>query len=70
MFVCLGQKGLAYEDRIRSFRGVSDLKKHFHRKHLRHYKDGQPIECCLCSVTVDGPTGLQYHAASVYGTRT
>ncbi|MCJ1478787.1 hypothetical protein MMC13_007471 [Lambiella insularis] len=68
--VCLGKKQLAYKDRIRSFHSVGDLKKHFHRKHLRHYKEGEAIECHLCGIALNGPMHFQNHAARVHGTRT
>lgn len=42
---CLGNEGLSVRDRMKTFAARGDLKKHFHRKHLRHHQDGQPIAC-------------------------
>ena len=37
---CLGCEVLPTETRLRSFHTRGNLKKHFHRKHLRHHPDG------------------------------
>ncbi|KAL8809508.1 MAG: hypothetical protein Q9223_007917, partial [Gallowayella weberi] len=36
---CLGNEDLSAADRLRAFAARGGLKKHFHRKHLRHYRD-------------------------------
>ncbi len=40
---CLGNEDLPAADRLKAFASRGDLKKHFHRKHLRHHPDGQPV---------------------------
>ena len=42
---CLGDEGLLAVKRLWRFSSRGDLKKHFHRKHLRHLPDGYPIAC-------------------------
>ncbi|KAG8531621.1 uncharacterized protein KY384_003252 [Bacidia gigantensis] len=42
---CLENKGLPDAKRLKTFAARGDLKKHFHRKHLRHHPDGQLIAC-------------------------
>ena len=42
---CLGNEDLSVADRLKAFASRGDLKKHFHRKHLRHHPDGQSIAC-------------------------
>ena len=37
---CLGNKDLSAADRLKTFASRGDLKKHFHRKHLRHHPEG------------------------------
>jgi len=48
--VCIGNKGLALRDRIKSFHSVGHMRKHFRRKHLRHCRGGQSILCGLCGM--------------------
>ncbi|KAL8626100.1 hypothetical protein Q9189_008220 [Teloschistes chrysophthalmus] len=69
---CLGNEDLSAADRLKAFATRGDLKKHFHRKHLRHHRDGQPIACPhpRCDVTLDGAMHLQSHAEVVHKTRT
>ncbi len=60
---CLGNEELSTADRLKTFASRGDLKKHFHRKHLRHHPDGQPIVCHHpgCDVTLTGKMHLQNH---------
>lgn len=69
---CLGCEGLPTEERLRSFYAYGDLKKHFHRKHLRHHPRDEPIDCPhpRCDVTLDNVMLLQNHAQVVHMTRT
>ena len=69
---CLGNEELSAHDRLKAFASRGDLKKHFHRKHLRHYPDHQPIACPhpRCNVTLNGIMHLQNHAALVHKTPT
>ncbi|KAL9579753.1 MAG: hypothetical protein Q9203_006568 [Teloschistes exilis] len=69
---CLGNEDLSAAGRLKAFATRGDLKKHFHRKHLRHHRDGQPIACAhpRCDVTLDGAMHLQSHAEVVHKTRT
>jgi len=69
---CLGSEDLSAADRLRAFASRGDLKKHFHRKHLRHHPDGQPIVCPhpRCNVTLNGKMHLQNHAEVVHKTPT
>ncbi|KAL8799611.1 MAG: hypothetical protein Q9182_005762 [Xanthomendoza sp. 2 TL-2023] len=69
---CLGNEDLSVADRLKAFAARGDLKKHFHRKHLRHHPDGQPIACPhpWCDVTLDGAMHLQNHAEVVHQIRT
>jgi hypothetical protein len=69
---CLGNKDLSAVDRLRAFASRGDLKKHFHRKHLRHHPDGQPIVCPhpRCDVTLNCKMHLQSHAEVVHKTPT
>ena len=69
---CLGCEGLPTEARLKSFRSHGDLKKHFHRKHLRHHPSGQPIACPhpRCDVDLKSKMHLQNHAELVHKTPT
>jgi len=69
---CLGNEKLPTTDRLKTFASRGDLKKHFHRKHLRHHPDGQPIVCPhpRCDVTLNGTLHLQNHAENVHKTPT
>ena len=69
---CLGNEDLQTADRLKTFASRGDLKKHFHRKHLRHHPDGQPIRCPhpRCDVTMNGTMHLQNHAEVVHKTPT
>ena len=69
---CLGNEELSTSDRLKTFASRGDLKKHFHRKHLRHHSDHQPIACShpSCNVTLNGTMHLQNHAALVHKTPT
>ena len=68
----LGNEDLSAADRLKVFAARGDFKKHFHRKHLRHHPDGQPIACLYprCDVTLEGAMHLQNHAEVVHKTRT
>lgn len=68
-------EGPSAEPRLKSFRSRGDLKKHFHRKHLRHHPKDRPIECphpkCkVTQVTLQNTMELQNHAETVHKTRT
>ncbi|KAI4087622.1 MAG: hypothetical protein L6R37_008299 [Teloschistes peruensis] len=69
---CLGNKDLSAADRLKAFAARGDLKKHSHRKHLRHYRDGQPIACPhpRCDMTLDGAMHLQSLTEVVHKIRT
>lgn len=69
---CLGQTELSLELRVKAFHSPGDLKKHFHRKHLRHYPDGEPITCPhpLCDANLNHKMHLQNHAETVHKTFT
>lgn len=69
---CLGQEDLPAATRLRSFHSHGDLKKHFHRKHLRHHPEGQPITCPhpKCYVDLTGTMNLQNHAEVIHKTPT
>ena len=69
---CLGEEGLPAVTRLKSFHSRGDLKKHFHRKHLRHHSNSKPIACPhpRCNVELSGKMHLQNHAALVHKTLT
>ena len=69
---CLGNEELSAPDRLKTFASRGDLKKHFHRKHLRHHPDHQPIACPhpRCDIPLNGTMHLQNHAALVHKTPT
>jgi len=68
----LGEEGLPAAERLRAFASHGDLKKYFHRKHLRYHPDGQPIACPYprCDVTLTGKMHFQNHAEVVHKTPT
>ena len=69
---CLGNEDLSAADRLKAFASRGDLKKHFHRKHLRHHPYGQPIACPhpRCDVILNSTMHLQNHAEVVHKTPT
>ena len=69
---CLGKVDMALEHRTKAFHSRGDLKKHFIRKHLRHYPDGEPIDCPHpeCDARLSDKEHLQNHAATVHKTYT
>jgi len=69
---CLGQSELPLEHRKKTFRNHDGLKRHFHRKHLRHHPDGEPIDCPHpeCNARLCNKAHLQNHAATVHKTLT
>ena len=69
---CLRNEDLSAPDRLKAFARRDDLKKHFHRKHLRHHPDGQSIACPhpRCDVILNGAMHLQNHAEVVHKART
>lgn len=69
---CLGNKALPALKRLWSFSSHDGLKRHFHRKHLRHHPDGQPIACPhpRCDIDLNHKMHLQNHAQVVHETPT
>ena len=69
---CLRNEDLSDADRLKNFASRGDLKRHFHRKHLRHHPGGQSIACPhpQCDVILNGAMHLQNHAEVVHKTRT
>jgi hypothetical protein len=61
-FLCLGEK------LIKSFASPGDLSKHFKRKHLRHIRDRDRLECKVCQMPLQHKMHLQNHAQKVHGT--
>ncbi len=70
--ICLGNKALPALKRLCSFSSHGDLKRHFHRKHLRHHPDGQPVACPhpRCDIDLNDKMHLQKHALVVHKTPT
>ena len=69
---CLGNEDLLITDRLKCFASRGDLKKHFHRKHLRHHQEGRPISCPYprCDQVLESTMHLQNHAELVHNTPT
>ena len=69
---CLGNEDLPAADRLKTFAARGDLKKHFHRKHLRHHPNDQPTACPhpRCNVMLKNTMHLQNHAEVVHKTPT
>jgi hypothetical protein len=68
-FICLGRRGLPVHKRVYSFASPGDLSKHFKRKHLTgELKEGQPIKCNVCQMTLMDKMHLQNHAQKIHGT--
>ena len=67
-FLCLGNEKLAFNTRVYSFSRPNDLTKHFKRKHLEHVKEGDPIGCEVCKMSLNHKMHLQNHAARIHGT--
>lgn len=69
---CLSEEGLSAEKRLWTFSSCGDLKKHLHRKHLRHHPEGHPIACPhpKCQVDLTGTVHLQSHVELVHKTLT
>lgn len=69
---CLGEERLLAVTRLKSFYSRGDLKKHFHRKHLRHHSNSKPIAYPhpRCNVELSDKIHLQNHAALVHKTLT
>ena len=69
---CLGQLKMSLEARQKVFRNHDGLKRHFYRKHLRHYPDDEPIDCPHpeCNVRLRHKEHLQNHAAMIHKTFT
>ena len=69
---CLGNEYLPAAERMKPFASRGDLKKHFHRKHLRYHPDGQRIACPhpRCDIVLTSTMHLQNHAEKVHKTPT
>lgn len=69
---CLSDEELLELMRLKSFHSRGALKKHIHRKHLKHHPKGMPIECPFpkCEVTLSHTEHLQSHAEIVHETPT
>jgi hypothetical protein len=67
-FLYLGNDTTLFSDCIHSFNKLSDLSKHFRRKHLSIAKKGGPVECKVCIMPLDSVMHLQRHAIEIHGT--
>jgi hypothetical protein len=69
---CLVNEDLPDADKLKTFASRGDLKRHFHRKHLRHHPDGQSITCphSRCYPILNDAMHLQNHAEVIHRTRT
>lgn len=69
---CLGNPDLLLEDRAKAFRNRDGLKRHFERKHLRHFPDDQQLTCPHpnCDVQLLNKVHLRNHAAKIHRTAT
>ena len=69
---CLGNEDLSADDRLKTFWARGDLKKHFHRKHLRHHPDDEPIACPhpRCDITFERKMYFQNHVEEIHKIRT
>lgn len=52
-FMCLGNEGALVSVRVYSFSLLSDLSKHFKKKHLKKVEEGEHPECKLCRMSLD-----------------
>ena len=69
---CIENEDLSTIDRLKAFASRDDLKKHFHRKHLRHHSNGQSIACphSRCDVILNDAMHLQIHVEMMHKTLT
>ena len=69
---CLENEDLLAIDQLKTFASRDDLKKHFHRKHLRHHSNDQSIACphSRCDVILNDAMHLQNQVEVVHKTRT
>ena len=69
---CLGQSEMPLAGCRKAFRNRDGLKRHFCRQDLRHYPDGEPIDCPHpnCDARLSDKGHLQNHAATVHKTLT
>jgi hypothetical protein len=73
MFVCVGKAmSLAPDDPgveklIDEFHRPSDLSKHVRRRHLSNLGESDPIECQVCSLSLDHTMHFQNHALQEHG---
>jgi hypothetical protein len=52
-FLCLGERSLPFEKRVKSFATPGDLTKHFKRKHLSNVREGDRIGCKVCRMPLE-----------------
>jgi hypothetical protein len=67
-FLCVGNTALPLDERIRLFSSPGNLSVHFKRRHLSNIRDGETIECNVCSMHLDHKMHLQRHAFEIHGT--
>jgi hypothetical protein len=66
-FLCLGEQSLPFEKRTYKFAGLGDLTKHFKRKHLTHFKEGDQPKCKVCQMFLEHKMHLQNHVKHIHG---
>lgn len=67
-FICLGEESLPFEKRVYAFASPGDLTKHFKRKHLSQFKEGDWIGCKVCQMPLQHKMHLMNHAERIHGT--
>ena len=69
---CFDNETFFVFDRLKIFAFRDDLKKHFHRKHLRHHSESQSIACShfQCNVILNDTMHLQNHVEMMHKIRT
>lgn len=69
---CLGNEALPDAKRLKPFASPGDLKKYFHRKHLRHHPDDKPIACPhpQCDITFTRKMYFSNHVEEIHKIRT
>lgn len=57
-FMCLRERNLSFEKRIKKFTSLGDLTKHFKRKHLANIKEGDRIGCKVYRMSLEHKSHL------------
>ena len=66
-FLCLGSSLLPEHKRLKSYKTLGSLSRHFVDRHIKAYPKSMRVKCDVCNKELEHKAALMNHAEGVHG---